>query len=157
MQKIVPFLWFDGYGEEAVAFYTSVFKDAITVHINRYGAGGPMPAGTMTSATFRLFGQEFYALNGGPYFQFSPAVSFFIKCDNQAEVDYYWERLTDGGVPQPCGWLKDRFGLSWQVIPNRLGELLGDTDPRRAQRAMAAMMGMQKIDVAQLEAAADGE
>ena len=155
MQKIVPFLWFDGNGEEAVAFYTSVFKDAMTVHISRYGAGGPMPAGTMMSATFRLFGQEFYALNGGPYFQFSPAVSFFINCEDQAEVDYYWERLTDGGVPQPCGWLKDRYGLSWQVIPNRLGELLRDKDPMRAQRAMAAMMRMQKIDVALLDAAAD--
>jgi predicted 3-demethylubiquinone-9 3-methyltransferase (glyoxalase superfamily) len=97
MQKIVPFLWFDGNGEEAVAFYTSVFKDAVTVHISRYGQGGPMPAGTMMSATFTLFGQEFYALNGGPHFQFSPAVSFFIKCADQAEVDYYWERLTEGG------------------------------------------------------------
>ncbi len=157
MQKIVPFLWFNNNGEEAINFYSGIFKEAVTVSINRYGAGGPMPAGTMMSATFTLFGQEFYALNGGPHFQFSPAVSFFVKCADQSEVDYYWECLTNGGVAQPCGWLKDKYGLSWQVIPTRLGELLSDPDAGRAQRTMAAMMRMQKIDISALEAAADGQ
>lgn len=156
MQKITPFLWFDGNGEEAINFYTSIFKDAATVHISRYGKGAPGAEGTMMSGTFRLAGQEFMALNGGPIFQFTPAISFFVKCADQAEVDYYWNSLLAGGGEESrCGWLKDKYGLSWQIIPNRLGELLGDKDPARAQRAMMAMLGMSKIDVAALDAAAD--
>lgn len=155
MQNIIPFLWFDGNAKQAVACYTGIFENSLTVHISRYGPGAPMPASTMMLAKFRLLGQEFYALNGGPAFQFSPAVSFFIRCEDQAEVDYYWERLTDGGTPQPCGWLRDRYGLSWQVIPNRLGELLEDADSKRAKRAIEAMLRMQKIEIALLEAAVD--
>lgn len=150
MQKITPFLWFNNNGEEAINFYTAIFKDAATVHISR------KQDGSMMSGTFRLQGQEFMALNGGPMFQFTPAISLFVKCADQAEVDYYWNALlADGGEESRCGWLKDRFGLSWQIIPNRLGQLLGDADPGRAQRAMAAMLGMGKIDIAALEAAAN--
>ncbi|GAA4466129.1 VOC family protein [Nemorincola caseinilytica] len=157
MQKITPFLWFDGNGEEAINFYTSIFKDSATVSISRYGKGAPMPEGTMITATFRLQGQEFMALNGGPMFQFTPAISLFIKCKDQEEVNYFWDSLlADGGTEERCGWLRDRFGLSWQIIPDRLGELLNDKDGARAQRAMMAMLGMQKIDIAELERAANG-
>lgn len=148
MQKITPFLWFNNNGEEAINFYTSVFKDAATVHISR------LPNGAMMSATFSLYGQEFMALNGGPMFRFTEAISLFVKCADQAEVDYYWNALTaEGGQESRCGWLKDKFGLSWQIIPNRLGELLNDPDPARAHRAMTAMLSMNKIDIAILEAA----
>jgi predicted 3-demethylubiquinone-9 3-methyltransferase (glyoxalase superfamily) len=142
MSKITPFLWFDGNVEEAVNFYVSVFKDARIVSIN------PM------SATFELMGQRFMGLNGGPMYKFTEAVSFFIACEDQEEVDYYWDNLSAGGAEQPCGWVKDKFGLSWQVIPNRLTELLFDADRARAERAMGAMLSMKKIDIAALDAAA---
>jgi len=145
MQKITTFLWFNDNAEEAMRFYCSVFKNS-----------KPGKAGGML-VTFELEGQEFFALNGGPQFPFTEAVSLFVRCENQAEVDYYWEKLlAGGGKPSQCGWLKDRFGLSWQVVPNRLGELLGDPDPDRASRAMQAMLKMSKIVVADLERAAAG-
>ena len=142
--KITPFLWFDGQVEEAVAFYTSVFKNARVSNLSRM------------SATFELEGQRFMALNGGPQFKFTEAVSFFIECQTQDEVDYYWERLSDGGGEQMCGWVKDKFGLSWQVIPDVLGRLLSDPDREKSQRAMQAMLKMKKIIIADLEAAAAG-
>ena len=144
MQKIIPFLWFDGHVEEAVAFYTSVFKNARVLSMNP------------TSATFEIEGQEFMALNGGPQYKFTEAVSFFIKCKTQDEVDYYWDRLGEGGSDLQCGWLKDKFGLSWQVIPNILGQLLSGPDRAKSQRVMHAMLKMKKIIVADLEAAAAG-
>ena len=145
MQKITPFLWFDGQIEEAVQFYASVFRNARVVSMN------PM------SARFEIEGQEFMALNGGPGFKFNQAVSFFINCETQQEVDYYWERLTaDGGMEQPCGWVKDRFGLSWQVIPNALGRYLSDQDRVKAQRVTQAMLQMKKIDIAALDRAYGG-
>ncbi len=155
MQKITPFLWFDGNVEEAVNFYTGIFKNAAIKNVSRYGEGAPLPAGTIMSATFELEGQEFYALNGGPMYSFTPAISFFIKCETQEEVDHYWYKLAEGGSELQCGWLKDKFGLSWQVIPDALGQLLQDKDPKRAQRAMQAMLQMKKIDIAGLKAAAD--
>jgi predicted 3-demethylubiquinone-9 3-methyltransferase (glyoxalase superfamily) len=155
MPRITPFLWFDGRAEEAAEFYATVFDKARIVEISRYGEGAPYPAGTAMSVIFDLDGQRFHALNAGPQFTFNEAVSFFISCDGQDEVDHYWTALTEGGEESHCGWLKDRFGLSWQVVPTRLGELLGDSDPGRAQRAMQAMLQMSKIDIAALEAAAD--
>jgi predicted 3-demethylubiquinone-9 3-methyltransferase (glyoxalase superfamily) len=152
MQKISPFLWFNTQAEEAMNFYTSVFKDAKIVNVSRG------PDGKVFTGSFELFGQEFMVLNAGPQFKFNEAISFFVKCKDQEEVDYYWQKLTaDGGQESQCGWLKDKFGLSWQIIPDALGKLLGDPDPSRSQRAMQAMMQMQKIDVAKLEAAADGK
>jgi predicted 3-demethylubiquinone-9 3-methyltransferase (glyoxalase superfamily) len=157
VQKITPFLWFDDRLEDAVNFYTSVFPNAKVTNISRYGDAGPLPAGTIMTATFELEGQEFMALNGGPEFTFNEAVSFFVKCENQAEVDSLWNKLmADGGSEQPCGWLKDKFGLSWQIIPNALGQYLGDPDPAKAQRVMQAMLQMKKIDVAALEKAYAG-
>ena len=157
MQRITPFLWFNNSAEEAMNLYCSVFKNSKVGRVTRYGDAGPGPKGTVMSATFELEGQEFFALNGGPQFPFTEAVSFYVHCANQAEVDYYWEKLmAGGGKPSRCGWLKDRFGLSWQIVPTRLGELLGDQDPGRASRAMQAMLKMQKIDVAALERAAAG-
>ena len=157
MQRITPFLWFNNNAEEAMNLYCSVFKNSKVGRVTRYGDAGPGPKGTVMSATFELEGQEFFALNGGPQFPFTEAVSFYVHCANQAEVDYYWEKLmAGGGKPSRCGWLKDRFGLSWQIVPTRLGELLGDQDPGRASRAMQAMLKMHKIDVAALERAAAG-
>ncbi len=154
MQKIVPFLWFDGKAEEAMNFYTSVFKNATVKDVNRYGKSGPMPEGTVMSATFNLEGQEFYALNGGPMFSFTPAISFFVNCETQEEVDELWQKLTaDGGSEERCGWLKDKYGLSWQIIPTTLGRLLNDKDPKKAQQVMQAMMQMNKIDIKKLEEA----
>ncbi len=151
MSKITPFLWFDGQVEEAINFYTSVFKNAKVHSINRAGPNGPV-----FSATFELEGQEFYALNGGPMYKFNEAISFFISCKTQDEVDYYWNELTaDGGEESRCGWLKDKFGLSWQVIPDRLGELLQHKDPAKAQKAMNAMMAMGKIIISDLEKAVE--
>jgi predicted 3-demethylubiquinone-9 3-methyltransferase (glyoxalase superfamily) len=144
MQKITPFLWFDGRVEEAAAFYTGIFPDAKIVSANAF------------TATFVLAGQEFYALNGGPQYKFSEAVSFFVRCADQAEVDYYWAKLTDGGSESKCGWLKDKFGLSWQIIPDALGRYLSDPDRTRANRVMQAMLQMRKIDVAALERAHAG-
>ena len=155
--KITPFLWFDTQAEDAANFYVSVFKNADILSVNRDPEGGPAPAGSVMTVSFRLNGQQFTALNAGPMFTFTEAVSFVIDCADQAEVDYYWDALTaDGGEPSACGWLKDKFGLSWQVVPRALPELLGDPDQEKAQRVMPAMMGMTKIDVAGLQRAYDG-
>lgn len=150
MKKITPFLWFDGNAQDAIDFYTSVFKNA------RVDSVMPGPDGKMMGAAFELEGQSFMALNGGPQFQFSPAISLYVHCQSQEEVDYYWSRLGEGGSHQPCGWLKDKFGLSWQIIPGLLSHMLGDKDRARAGRAMQAMMKMSKIDIAALQAAYDG-
>lgn len=154
MQKITPFLWFDTEGEEAAKFYTSLFPNSKIGEIARYGPWGPRPEGTVMTVSFELDGQKFVALNGGPDFKFTEAVSFLVNCDTQDEVDSYWSTLSEGGEEGPCGWLKDRFGLSWQIVPKRLPELLADPDRERAQRVMAAMMKMGKIEVDELERAA---
>lgn len=153
MQKITPFLWFDNQAEEAMNFYTSVFKDSKVGRISRYDSSFPDKAGTVMTATFVLFGQEFMALNGGPLFAFTEAISFLVHCENQQEVDDLWTKLTAGGKESRCGWLKDKFGLSWQIIPNALGEMLADKDPAKAHRVMQAMLKMTKIDIAALERA----
>lgn len=154
MQKITPFLWFDNNLEEAIEFYTSVFPNSKIGGVSRYGEGAPLPAGTIMSGTFELEGQQFMALNGGPMFKFTEAISFYVNCKDQEEVDYYWNKLTaDGGEESMCGWLKDKFGLSWQIIPTKLPELIGSSDPQKAGKAMQAMLQMRKIDIAQLEAA----
>jgi predicted 3-demethylubiquinone-9 3-methyltransferase (glyoxalase superfamily) len=150
MQKISPFLWFDDQAEEAANLYVSLFEDSEVTHVT------PGPAGKAQWVSFTLAGVEFMALNGGPQFPFTEAVSFFVRCKDQAEVDRLWARLTEDGEESQCGWLKDRFGLSWQIIPDRLSELLGDPDPERSQRAMQAMLQMRKIDVQALEDAANG-
>ena len=153
MQKITPFLWFDGRAEEAMNFYVSIFKNSKVVRVTRYGEGGPGPKGTVMSATFQLEGQEFIALNGGPQFTFSPAISFFVNCETQQEVDELWEKLSEGGKKERCGWLKDKYGLSWQVIPSALGKMLQDKDPVKAKRVMQAMLQMDKIDIKTLQQA----
>ena len=153
MQKITPFLWFDGKAEEAMNFYVSIFKNSKTGRITRYGETGPGPKGTVMSVTFQLDGQEFFALNGGPHFTFSPAKSFFVDCETQKEVDELWEKLSAGGDKSKCGWLKDKYGLSWQIIPTALGKMLNDPDPQKSQRVMQAMMQMTKIDIAGLKQA----
>ena len=154
MQKITPCLWFDTEGEEAAKFYTSIFPNSRIVDVSYYGEAGPRPAGTVLTVEFELDGQRFTALNGGPDFTFNEAVSFQIDCEDQEETDRYWNALTEGGEEGPCGWLKDKFGLSWQVVPKRLRELLSDPDQERSQRAMEAMLRMKKIDVEELERAA---
>jgi len=154
MPKITPCLWFDTQGEEAARFYTSIFPNSRIVDIAHYGEAGPRDPGTVMVVKFELDGQEFVALNGGPEFTFDEAISFQIDCADQEEVDRYSEALTDGGEQGPCGWVKDRFGLSWQVVPKRMIELLSDPDEAKAQRAMAAMLEMRKIDIAAVEAAA---
>jgi len=154
MQKITPFLWFDTEGEDAAKFYTSVFPNSKIGEISRYGSAGPRPEGTVMTVSFELDGQRFVALNGGPEFRFSEAVSFLVNCDTQDEVDSYWSALSEGGEEGPCGWLKDKFGLSWQIVPKRLPELLADPDRERAQRVMEAMLKMRKIEVDELERAA---
>ena len=156
MQKIIPNLWFDTEAEEAAGFYISVFKNSRILNLTRYPEGGPGPAGTVMTVEFELDGQRFVGINGGPQFTFSEAVSFQIPCETQDEVDYYWDRLSEGGQEGPCGWLKDRHGLSWQVVPTGMEELFADPDPARAQRAMQAMLGMSKLDIAALRRAADG-
>jgi predicted 3-demethylubiquinone-9 3-methyltransferase (glyoxalase superfamily) len=156
MQKITPFLWFDGKAEEAMNFYVSIFKDSKVVGVTRYGEAGPAPKGTVMSATFQLEGQEFFALNGGPMFTFSPAISFFVNCETQQEVDELWEKLSEGGEKQRCGWLKDKYGLSWQIIPSILGKLMQDKDAGKAQRVMKAMLEMDKIDIKSLKQAYAG-
>jgi len=154
-QKIIPNLWFDTEAEQAAGFYISVFKNSRIVNVAHYTEAGPRPAGTVMTVEFELDGQRFVGINGGPEFTFSEAVSFQITCKDQDEVDYYWERLGEGGQAGPCGWLKDRYGLSWQVVPEGMDELFADPDPQRAQRAMQAMFSMTKIDVAALQKAAD--
>ena len=155
--NVTPCLWFDNQAEDAAKFYTSVFKNSRIGRVVRYGEGAPMAAGTALTVSFELDGKEFTALNGGPHFKFSPAVSFVVHCKDQQEVDYYWDYLVDGGKPNQCGWLDDKFGLSWQIVPTALFDLLGDKDAARAQRATAAMMKMIKLDIATLEKAARGE
>jgi len=155
MQKIIPNLWFDTGAEEAANFYTSIFEDSKVLDITRYGEAGPGPAGTVLTVNFELRGQEFVALNGGPEFTFSEAVSFQVNCESQGEVDRFWDALSAGGEEGPCGWLKDKYGLSWQIIPTILFELIGDPDPQRSQRAMEAMLQMHKIDIDELTRAAE--
>ncbi len=154
MPKITPWLWFDTEAEEAANFYTSVFPNSQIVETTHYGSAGPRPEGMVLTVLFDLDGQRFGALNGGPEFSFSEAASFEVSCKDQEEVDYYWNKLSEGGEQGPCGWLKDRFGLSWQIVPTRLGELLGDPDREKSQRVMAAMMQMGKIEIDELERAA---
>ena len=154
MPNITPYLWFDTEGEEAARFYTSIFPNSRILEVARYGSAGPRPEGTVMTVSFELDGKRFVALNGGPDFTFNEAVSFLVDCETQEEVDSYWNTLSEGGEHGPCGWLKDRFGLSWQIIPTALPRLLGDPDRKKAQRVMAAMLKMGKIDVAELERAA---
>lgn len=155
MQSITPSLWFDTEAEDAANFYVSVFKNSQVLNVSRYGEAGPRPAGTVMTVDFELDGLGFIALNGGPDFPFTEAVSLQVNCETQEEVDRYWSVLSEGGEEGPCGWLKDRFGLSWQIIPVALSELLNDPDAAKAQRAMAAMLQMKKIDIAALRAAAE--
>jgi len=155
MQKITPFLWFDGKAEEAMNFYVSVFKNSKVVRVTRRGDGGPGAKGTAMSATFQLEGQDFFALNGGPQFTFTPAISFFVNCETQDEVDELWDKLSDGGKTERCGWLKDRYGLSWQIVPSILGKLLGDKDAMKANRVMQAMLQMDKLDIKGLQDASN--
>ncbi len=157
-QKITPFLWFDKQAEEAAQFYVSIFKNSKILHVSRYGDAGPGPKGSVMVVNFQLAGQEFTALNGGPLFKFSEAFSFVVNCENQQEVDEYWSKLTSGGGQESqCGWLKDKFGFSWQIVPTALGKLMSDTDPQKANRVMEALLKMKKLDIATLEAAARGE
>ena len=157
MQKITPFLWFDTQAEEAARFYVSIFRNSKINQIARYGEAGPGPEGQVMTITFELDGVHFTALNGGPVYRFTEAFSLQVDCADQAEIDDLWDKLTaDGGEPGPCGWLKDRFGLSWQIVPTNMGRLIGGDDPARSQRAMQAMMQMGKLDIAALQAARDG-
>jgi len=151
MQKITPCLWFDGKAEEAMNFYTSIFKNSKKGNITHYGEVGPGPAGSAMSVTFQLDGQEFIALNGGPQFTFTPAVSLFVNCETQEEVDELWEKLSEGGEKLHCGWLTDKFGVSWQIIPSALGEMLQDRSVEKSQRVMQAMLQMDKIDIQKLK------
>jgi predicted 3-demethylubiquinone-9 3-methyltransferase (glyoxalase superfamily) len=152
MQKITPFLWFDGNAEEAIRFYTSIFKDAKTGSMHR------LPNGQMMTGTFQLHGQDFMVLNGGPMFKFTPAISFFVNCETQEEVDDLWSKLiAGGGSEERCGWLKDKFGLSWQIIPSALGRLMGDKNPQKSKRVMEAMLTMNRIDIQKLQEAYDNE
>jgi predicted 3-demethylubiquinone-9 3-methyltransferase (glyoxalase superfamily) len=153
MQKITPFLWFDGKAEEAMNFYISIFRNSKIGSVTRYGETGPGQKGTVMSATFQLDGQEFTALHGGPMFTFSPAISFFVNCETQAEVDDLWEKLSDGGEKQRCGWLKDKYGVSWQIIPSALGKMLHAKDAEKSKRVMNAMLQMNKIDIKSLKQA----
>ena len=156
MNGITPCLWFDTEGEAAAELYTSIFPNSKIVNVARYGSAGPRPEGTVMTVDFELDGQPFLALNGGPEFTFTEAVSFQVGCANQDEVDHYWSKLSEGGEEGPCGWLKDRFGLSWQIVPTALPRLLSDPDRERAQRAMAAMLKMKKLDISQLQHAYRG-
>ena len=153
MPKITPFLWFDNNAEEAIQFYTSIFNNSKIGNVTRYGDAGPGPKGSVMTATFEIEGQQFMVLNGGPHFKFTEAISLFVSVDTQQEVDELWEKLSAGGQKSQCGWLKDKFGLSWQIIPKALGELLGDKDPCKSQNVMKAMLHMDKIDIARLKEA----
>ena len=151
MQKITPFLWFDKNAEEAVNFYTSVFKDSKIGKVARYGDAGPEPKGSVMTATLTLFGQEFIFINGGPQFKFTEAISFVVNCESQQEIDEYWEKLSEGGEKSRCGWLKDKFGLSWQIVPTILGKLMADEDQEKAKRVMQAMLKMDKLNIDALQ------
>jgi predicted 3-demethylubiquinone-9 3-methyltransferase (glyoxalase superfamily) len=155
MQKITPFLWFDNQAEEAMNFYVSIFKNSKRGRISRYGEAGPGPKGTVMVATFQLEGQEFMALNGGPHFKFTEAISLVVNCETQDEVDAFWEKLSEGGSKGQCGWLKDKYGLSWQIVPTALGELMSDPDPEKSKRVMTAMLQMAKLDISGLKRAYD--
>ena len=154
LTKITPCLWFDTEGEEAATFYTSIFKNSRVLEVAHYGSAGPRPAGTVMTVSFELDGQPFIALNGGPEFTFDEAISFQVSCESQDEVDEFWTRLSEGGEEGPCGWLKDKFGVSWQIVPTVLYELIRDPDPAKSQRAMQAMLGMKKLDIDELQRAA---
>jgi predicted 3-demethylubiquinone-9 3-methyltransferase (glyoxalase superfamily) len=156
MQKITPFLWFDDNAEEAMNFYISIFRNSRIVSVTRYGEAGPGPKGTVMTGKFQLEGQEFMALNGGPHFKFTEAVSFVVNCETQEEVDEFWEKLSEGGEESQCGWLKDKYGLSWQIVPTILIEMLQDKDPEKSQRVMKAMLQMIKIDIKTLKQAYEG-
>jgi predicted 3-demethylubiquinone-9 3-methyltransferase (glyoxalase superfamily) len=157
MQKISPFLWFDGKAEEAANFYVSIFGNSKIESVMHYGEAGPGPKGSVMGVTFQLDGQEFMAINGGPQFTFSPAISFFVKCETQAEIDHFWDKLlAGGGRTQQCGWLTDKYGVTWQIVPTILGELLQSKDAEKSQRAMRAMLQMIKLDIAALKKAFDG-
>lgn len=145
--KITPFLWFDNQAEEAAKFYASIFKDSKILSVSRYGEAGPGPKGSAMTATFELAGQKFIALNGGPHFKFTEAISFIVDCKTQEEVDEFWKRLSEGGQESQCGWLKDKYGLSWQIIPTILGEMLSGPDPEKSKRVMKAMLNMKKIEI----------
>ena len=156
MQRITPNLWFDTEAEEAAEFYCSVFENSRIVNVMRYTEAGPREAGMVMTVDFELDGQRFTGINGGPEFKFNEAISLLINCEDQDEVDYFWEKLTEGGAEVQCGWLRDRYGLSWQVVPQGMEELFADSDPKRAERAMAAMLKMKKLDIEELRRAADG-
>lgn len=155
-QKVTPFLWFDNLAEEAANFYVSLFKNSRIINVSRYGEAGPGPAGSAMTVEFELAGLAFIALNGGPHFKFTEAISLSIDCDSQAEVDELWDQLSTGGAKSQCGWLKDKYGLSWQVVPSVLGKMLGDPDPAKSKRVMQAMLQMTKIDIPKLKQAYDG-
>lgn len=155
MQKITPFLWFNDQAEDAMHFYVSIFENSKVGQVTRCGEAGPGPKGAVMSATFQLEGQEFMALNGGPHFSFTPAISMFVNCETQEEVDEFWEKLSAGGSKERCGWLKDKYGLSWQIIPSALGKLMGDKNPAKAKSVMNAMLQMNRIDIKTLQQAYD--
>jgi predicted 3-demethylubiquinone-9 3-methyltransferase (glyoxalase superfamily) len=157
MQKITPFLWYDDKAEEAADFYVSIFKNSKVLGVTRYGEAGPGPKGTVMIVEFQLEGQEFVALNAGPRFKFTEAISFVVNCETQEEVDYFWQKLSEGGAESQCGWLKDKYGLSWQVVPTILAELMQDKDPEKSQRVMKAMLQMKKMDISKLKQAAEGQ
>ncbi|MGZ7044414.1 MAG: VOC family protein [Methanobacterium sp.] len=157
MQKITPFLWFDNQAEEAMNFYVSIFKNSKVISVTRYGDAGPAPKGSVMTAKFQIEGQEFVALNGGPQFNFTEAISFVVNCENQEEIDNYWEKLSEGGEEQGPGWVKDKYGLSWQIVPISLQEMMNDEDPEKSGRLMTAMMQMTKLDINKLKQAYNGE
>jgi predicted 3-demethylubiquinone-9 3-methyltransferase (glyoxalase superfamily) len=157
MQKITPFLWYDDKAEEAANFYISVFKNSKVLSVTRYGEAGPGAKGTVMIVEFQLEGQEFVALNAGPRFKFTEAISFVVNCETQEEVDYFWQKLSEGGAESQCGWLRDKYGLSWQVVPTILAELMQDKDPEKSQRVMKAMLQMKKIDIKTLKQAYEGQ
>lgn len=156
MQKITPFLWFNDQAEEAMNFYTSIFRNSKVGNVSRYGDAGPGPKGQVMTASFQLEGQDFLALNGGPQYTFTPAISLYVNCEGQQEVDELWAKLSAGGEPGPCGWIKDKYGVSWQIIPSALSRLMGDKDRAKAGRVMQAMLKMSKIDIKGLQQAYDG-
>ncbi|MEP6645251.1 MAG: VOC family protein [Acidobacteriaceae bacterium] len=156
MHKITPFLWFDGKAEEAMNFYTSIFKNSKVGRVTRYGESSPGSKGAVITATFQLDGQDFIALNGGPQFSFTPAISLFVNCENQEEVDDFWEKLSEGGKESQCGWLSDKYGITWQIVPSALGQMLSDKDSEKSKRVTQAMLQMKKLDVAKLKQAYEG-